>query len=398
MNSDAGKLAGYRLLFYNDAKTLGGHEIQSLHALRWMLREGAQVTCYCRESNHALRESLEKAAEEGQLKIVPLTLPRIRFHRLYHFFRPGLVRDLAERFRAENPHAVFIVQGNLEISAVGALAARQASIPSLSYIALAQSFVRMRANRPRRRDFFNGYLATVPDRWLTISEAMRKRLRQRGARQPIKLIPNCVTLPQPPDKTAARRALGLAEQACVLGMAGRLDANQKGSDIFLDALAKIPSGHPLAACHLLFLGDGPARESLISRCENLGWKGRIHWQPWTESPEQVYPAYDLLVMPSRFEGLPITMQEALLCGVPVAASNVDGLGEFLPAEWTCPREKPEALFALLSHFAADPEAYRAPLPQLAECVRTEHNFAAFEAVLAASLGSLLAEKDIAPGR
>ncbi len=395
MNAGTGKLAGQRLIFYNDAKGFGGHEIQALHALRWMLREGAEVSCYYRAGNEAHQAALMNASDLGTLKMHPLELPAIRFHRPFHLFHPELVRSLAGRFQEENHTAAFIAQGNLEISAPGALAAKQAGIPCLSYIPITHRFVELGINKPRRRDLFNGYLATVPDRWLTISEAMRERLRQRGARQPIDLIPNCITLTESPDKRAARRALGLPEDACVLGMAGRLDRIQKGTNVFLDALAGFSADHPIRQAWILLLGDGPEKEGMLTNLKKQGWEGRILWQPWTDTPERIYPAFDLLVMPSRFEGLPITMQEALVCGVPIAASNVDGLGEFLPSEWTCPRNNPEALRELLESFAQNSAAYCAPLPSLAEHVRREHNREAFEETLADSLHNLLAQKGIA---
>lgn len=388
-------LTGRRLVFYTDAKGFGGHDIQSLHALKCFLRQGAHVACFYRESTQLWEEALKKLQADYAITLHPLKLPNVRFHRPYHFFNPGLTRKLGLRMQKEKPDAVFLSQGNLEISAIGSLAARRAGIPSISYIALAHSFRELGANRASRRDRFNRYLATVPTRWLTISESMRERLRARGAQQAIDLLPNLVERPRVVSRTQARRELGLPEDALVLGMTGRIEPKQKGTDTFWQALDGLPREHPLRDAWIFILGEGAGRVQLLKKLETSGWSGRIKWQAWCEDPWQYYPAYDLLAAPSYFEGLPIAVQENILCGVPIAATHVDGLGEYLPSEWTCQPGEPAALRALMENFQQDPERYRAPLSALIETTRQKYNREAFEAALLKSLASLWGEKGIA---
>jgi glycosyltransferase involved in cell wall biosynthesis len=69
---------------------------------------------------------------------------------------------------------------------------------------------------------------------------------------------------------------------------------------------------------------------------------------------------DAVVMPSRFEGLPLLAVEALCIGVPILATNAPGLDEVLPGWYPgrCPPGDPKAFGALLRDFLAEPAGWR----------------------------------------
>ncbi len=114
--------------------------------------------------------------------------------------------------------------------------------------------------------------------------------------------------------------------AFVIGTVARL-AEHKGHDDLLDALGEDLRAHP--HWRLLWVGDGWWRDRLLIRAEHMGLRGRV-LTTGLVPPERVpglVRAMDILAHPSYREGLPRTVPQALLCGVPPVAYEVDGTAE-----------------------------------------------------------------------
>jgi len=110
--------------------------------------------------------------------------------------------------------------------------------------------------------------------------------------------------------------------ACV----GRLAPPQKGQDILLEALAR--QRWAGRNWHLTLYGDGPYREGLERLIRRLNLSDRVTLAGHVAA-EQIWLENHVLVMPSRFEGMPLTIIEAMLCGRPVVATNVAGHSEVI---------------------------------------------------------------------
>ncbi len=263
-----------------------------------------------------------------------------------------------------NPDLVLCIQGDLHQSAKGILAARTAGIPCISYLALPHSMGTMGARLGTLRDRRFRKTLNLPDRYIVISQGMGHLLAGRGCTRPITVVPNGI--PGPP---ATRRPRAARE--CTLGILGRLEFRQKRQDLLVRAFL----GHPEAFgdCRLLIAGDGPDADRLHRMVEH---RGRIEWRPWQNDPEAFYDAIDLLALPSRYEGVPLVMLEALARGIPVIASAVDGMKELLPAGWTFEGGSAAALARTFSRVrtAGYPE-----LARLREQVLAENNLETFRA-------------------
>jgi glycosyltransferase involved in cell wall biosynthesis len=110
--------------------------------------------------------------------------------------------------------------------------------------------------------------------------------------------------------------------ACV----GRLYPAQKGQDILLEVLARPRWSE--RRWSLTFYGHGPQRESLERLARKLNLSDRVVFAG--HSPIlQVWRENQILVMPSRYEGLPLTIIEAMLCGRPALATDVGGNPEVI---------------------------------------------------------------------
>ncbi|MEQ1700260.1 MAG: glycosyltransferase family 4 protein [Ilumatobacteraceae bacterium] len=109
---------------------------------------------------------------------------------------------------------------------------------------------------------------------------------------------------------------------------GRLD-EIKGLPVLLDAIATVQRHLP--DVQLTLVGDGPDREALQRRADELGLAGAVHFPGYANS-EQVrdhLAAADVFVLPSFFEGIPVSLMEAMASGVPVVASNLPGIAELV---------------------------------------------------------------------
>ncbi|MCX4819041.1 glycosyltransferase [Streptomyces sp. NBC_01142] len=125
---------------------------------------------------------------------------------------------------------------------------------------------------------------------------------------------------------------------------GRL-CRQKGQDILLTAWPQVTAAVPDA--RLVLVGDGPDREELI-RLTPPG----VLFAGASRDPRQWYRAADVVVLPSRWEGMALAPLEAMACGRPVVLSDVSGAGESLPpgheAFGLVPADDPPALAAALT--------------------------------------------------
>ena len=124
--------------------------------------------------------------------------------------------------------------------------------------------------------------------------------------------------------------LELAEQARVsespvVGSLGRL-APQKGYDVLVRALAELPD------VHAVIVGDGEERERLQGLATELGVSERLHILGWEDDPRNYLTSFDLFVLPSRYEGFPLSIVEAMQAGLPVVASDVGSVAEALDSE------------------------------------------------------------------
>jgi glycosyltransferase involved in cell wall biosynthesis len=124
----------------------------------------------------------------------------------------------------------------------------------------------------------------------------------------------------------AKAAMGLPPDRFALGVIGRLSI-EKGVDRAIAMLADLVRIHPQTELHLI--GDGPQRKELEALAMQLGVAGSIRWWGWLSDARPIYEMLDALLLPSRTEGLPNVVLEAMAMGVPVAATDVGGVSDLL---------------------------------------------------------------------
>lgn len=140
-----------------------------------------------------------------------------------------------------------------------------------------------------------------------------------------------------------RRRWGISADEAVLGVIGRLSP-EKGQQIFIKALQGVVAQIP--ELKAVLIGDGPEKERLAKLVNSLSLTDHVLFTGHDSHIEEVYPALDLLVIPSLSEGLPNVLLEGLLYGKPVVAAEVGGIPEILKpagAGWLVPPNNVRAL-------------------------------------------------------
>jgi glycosyltransferase involved in cell wall biosynthesis len=173
-----------------------------------------------------------------------------------------------------------------------------------------------------------------PRRIICVSEAVRARLTQdyRWPARKLQVVHNGIDATRfRPDlraRSASRRQWGVANDAVVCGVVGRV-APEKGCEIALEAFKNVATELGRPDLHLVFVGDGPMASELQQTVQKQGLQERVAFAGRTDRPWEIYPAVDVLLMPSRVEGLPLGLLEAMACGSCPVAMGVGGIPEVI---------------------------------------------------------------------
>lgn len=207
--------------------------------------------------------------------------------------------------------------------------AREAALPAVvkvhgSDLLLVEEYP---ARRPRTAEAVAGADAVI-----AVSRDLSSKAVDLGADPArVSVVYNGVdtSLFHPGLKEAAKSSLGCTTAAPLIVFAGNL-LPVKGLDVLLDALASVARSGVAFQCVLI--GDGPLRHTLLGRTAMLGISSHIRFaggRPLREVADW-FRAADLVVLPSRSEGIPNVLLEAAACGTPFIASRVGGIPEIAP--------------------------------------------------------------------
>jgi glycosyltransferase involved in cell wall biosynthesis len=224
----------------------------------------------------------------------------------------------------------------------------------------------------RLRLFYALDYLTMPmsDRIIAVSAATRTQLARWGLAAQV--IRNGTALPPLADgdaRRASRLALGIAPDARVVLFVGRL-APEKGPDVLIDVAHKVLAARANAI--FLIVGDGPAMPALQNRLRGAFPRVILAGQHGDVTP--FYRAADVLVLPSRSEGLPMTLIEAFAHGLPAVASRVGGIPEVVQDGvngFLCDADQPAQMCERLENILSDDALRRAMGVQARRTVETD---------------------------
>lgn len=198
-------------------------------------------------------------------------------------------------------------------------------------------------------------LRATSDRVVAVSPYVAAQLEVYGyPGERIDVVENAVERPATHDREGVRADLGLAPEAFVVMCAARL-VDQKRHDLLVEA-----SALPGAPDVVLLAGDGPRRAAIEEAVARHGLHDRVRLLGERSDVPALLAACDALVLPTDWEGLPISLLEAMALGVPVVVSRVGGVVETLgSAVRLVEPGSATALAEALRALAGDPRERRA---------------------------------------
>jgi glycosyltransferase involved in cell wall biosynthesis len=318
-----------RWLLIDGSSTFGGHEVM---LARWIGELGAQgrvVPRLLAREGSMLREKLAEHAVASDL----------RDERRLRGWLGGLRRMLSDvqvvrqAIEREDPELCVLAEGCLLSQPLLALLCKLSGRPFVTYIPITDSTRSLGFRTGRIRDFLTRTLfGNLPDAWVTLTPDQASDFTSWAKlRRAVFVLPNAVS---PPIEAESRNHASSAQegersQQRVLVL-GRLDSYQKGLDFLLQFVAS--HAQALAGVTIRLVGDGPFEADVRAALQRTpALATLLELAPFSD-PVSAMRTHDVLLLPSRFEGVPLVMLEAMALGLPVVASDLPGTRAFLPPE------------------------------------------------------------------
>lgn len=364
-----------RILFVSDSVDFGGHEQVCLD-----LANQALAFADCEFAVSRNNQYFAKAIIE-QIGVKP-TLVNVNYRRLgvafgqFYFDQRTKWRNV---FATHPDHTIIVAQGRIEAATpvMSELASQRRPFHSL--IPFAHSiedlkgpgFYRNLEEKIRKRWY------RLPETYIVPGSTAEHQLRARGVDVPIYKVPNLAATPN--SKSSTSNTI-----RCI----GRIDFWQKRQDLLVRLMAEARAHAP--RLKIDFIGTGPdedrlrkliARLDLNDRCRVFGFLPR----------HEIYADCAAVIIPSRFEGVPLVMLEALSANIPVLGSNIDVFHEYLPRFALCDFIDAHSLIDSFAHATA---LENQPVwKEVYDRVRTAHGAQAHKDAAAKAISAVLNGQD-----
>jgi glycosyltransferase involved in cell wall biosynthesis len=350
--SDQGMMAPHKIIFFSDAIFLGGAE----EYLKVLVTE-INPEKYSPRVALPLRPATQPLAEFFRSRGIPVDF--VESHgkaALVNFMSPW------RYFREHKPDLVHFNLNNSFGCFFPVLAAAACRIP----IRLATEHLTFGLASGRRagiltKKLVKKILTIYLHSTITVSQANKQLLMRdyQISSYRIKLIRNGIDLEKfscsQTGRQRIRREFGITEDQLLVGTVARFSF-QKGHEFTIAAIPAILQSCPQS--RFLLVGDGPEREKIQQRIQEMNLSPYVTITGERQDIPDLLSALDLFLLTSIFEGLPLSILEAMAAGVPVVATSVNGTPEAVAEGLTGilipPQDSPAVAQAVIS-LLTDPE-------------------------------------------
>ncbi len=325
-----------------DVISFGGAEKQLVVFAALARQRGQEVTTICLvDDGHP--------TYENDLLALNSQVVHFHSHHLFDFKRFSDLAGFLHRGRFDVVHT-HLAYGNI----IGACAARMAGSPVVSSL---HSTGRAGTTRTRLREMIETLsLRLFPQRIIAVGYKVEEANRDRFGRKKMNIVQNAV-MPGPElsaeRRQALRRELAGDLEGPILITAARF-VTPKAPHHMVSAFAQIAGRFPQAV--LVMVGDGQLFPEIQAQVAELGLTKRIHLPGSRSDVPELLAAADIYVSSSIWEGLPMSILEAMIAGLPVIATGVGDIPRVVTSDagLIVPPAQPEALAEAMARLLDDP--------------------------------------------
>ena len=282
--------------------------------------------------------------------------------RTFHFDRAWEFSRVLRAWRADLVHCHAAVTGAI----LARIGARLASVPLISHVHIENKFSDITWVR-RVQVWLDNLTVGLTDEIVAISEDTRRSLILQGmSSEKVRVIYNGVNVDEEANGRVAQQAwdvLGIEGDGPVVGTVARL-CPVKGQREFLQAAQQVRKEFPRTTFTIIgddLEFDGNYRKELERLSRQLGLDNSVQFVGFRHDAPTLMHAFDVFVLPSSIEGLPVTILEAMAARKPVVATRVGGVPELVVEGETgllVPPRDPERLSQAIIDLLQDPDVAR----------------------------------------
>jgi O-antigen biosynthesis protein len=311
----------HKLIYFSDAIFLGGAEEYLKVLVPEMNREKYQprVALTRRPDTQSLAEFFQRRQVAVDFVETHSKSPLENFLSPWRYFRQQ--RPSIVHFNLNNPFGCFFP----------VLAAFCSGVPwKLATEHLAFELASGKRAGVRTKKLVKKILTFCLDYTIAVSQANKRLLVRDYEIDPfrIKLIRNCVDIDKytfsSQGRSRVRREFNITDSQFLVGTVARFSF-QKGHEFTIEAIPKILEAFPQT--RFLFVGDGPEHDKLCAKIQQQQLEPYVFFAGVREDIAAMLSAMDLFLLTSIFEGLPLSVLEAMAVGLPVIATRVSGTPE-----------------------------------------------------------------------
>lgn len=361
------------MIFYCESRIFSGQERMYLIA--------ACAMSYSEKSIIIINESninaIDYCKKNGSFsEIIPIKDFHPKFSSLLIWFRWKRIYTFLRLLTAKQSEykTLCVSQGRIESGNIGVIAAKLLRQKVISYIPMVHSHVQMEHESisTKIKDLLCVPLYKLPDSFITISDAVARDLTKKSSAD-VLVVENFINKKNVQQIENIPPSFNEKNIFKIL-LPGRLLNKQKGQLDFIEAIKYlINDNFPSIVCYIV--GDGPDKSIITDRINLHKLNGVIHLLGNRNDLVTIMDGCDLVVLPSRFEGVPLVLLEAALLRKQIIASDIVGFNDFLYNECLFEPSNPASLANKLKEFIntnVNHAKYKTALDNI--LTRDEHRF------------------------
>ncbi len=310
-----------QICFYSDAPEWGGQEILAARIANSLVDSFAKILFFysCEPFQNALDPKIQ-AIRLPFAASTPFPIFRDRSRR-----KRKIVQNLFQKHRVEN---LVVCPGNIERCLPAIFAADRLGIFTVSYCPMAYTQRESGAAFGAIRDLLAKTVYPKISEWIVISKTQERLLRRFIAKEvPVHRLSN-------PLNVTEIGAPKIPDSPLRIATIGRIYFPQKGQDLIPKAARMLKEESFPCTFHII--GDGPDKETLDALIKKNHVEDSVRlsqWMPPQLLHQKMKSDFDILLLPSHFEGDPLVIPEAMACGLPVLIADEEYAKEFALPDW-----------------------------------------------------------------